>query len=196
VTLGSKKCKSGYGGVWESPHVVGVWSQVVSFVLVRLAGIHRKFHQSLILTPPSTLILYPHLIPMWLLLKRFSTKALLAFHVSCIQATWPAHYNFLHFTTNLQCSAFKIYLQRGSTVHIRMCYYIQKNLEHELLKNINKNKKLWKELIHLLSLYYTTVSQTVYKAIILHKITEFYTMWFSICPKIISKFQIIAIFKS
>jgi hypothetical protein len=30
----------------------------------------------------------------------------------------------------------------------------------------------------------------------LHKITEFYTEWFSICPNITSKFHTIAIFKS
>jgi hypothetical protein len=40
---GSKKCKRGYGGtyggVWRSLRLAGVWSQVVGFVLVRLAGI-------------------------------------------------------------------------------------------------------------------------------------------------------------
>jgi hypothetical protein len=40
---GSKKCKRGYGGayggVWRSLRLVGVWSQAVGFVLVRLAGI-------------------------------------------------------------------------------------------------------------------------------------------------------------
>jgi hypothetical protein len=30
----------------------------------------------------------------------------------------------------------------------------------------------------------------------LRKITEFYAEWFSVCPKITSKFRIIAIFKS
>jgi hypothetical protein len=40
---GSKKYKRGYGGaydgVWWSLRLVGVWSQAVGFVLVRLAGI-------------------------------------------------------------------------------------------------------------------------------------------------------------
>jgi hypothetical protein len=40
---GSKKCKRGYGrayrGVWLTLRLVGVWSQAVGFVLVRLAGI-------------------------------------------------------------------------------------------------------------------------------------------------------------
>jgi hypothetical protein len=40
---GNKKCKRGYGGtygrVWWSLPLAGVWSQVVGFVLVRLAGI-------------------------------------------------------------------------------------------------------------------------------------------------------------
>jgi hypothetical protein len=36
---GSKKCKSDYGGVWQSLCLAGVWSQAVGFVLVRLAGI-------------------------------------------------------------------------------------------------------------------------------------------------------------
>jgi hypothetical protein len=39
----SKKCKRGYGsacgGVWRSLRLVGVRSQAVGFVLVRLAGI-------------------------------------------------------------------------------------------------------------------------------------------------------------
>jgi hypothetical protein len=41
---GSKKCKRGcggaYGGVWPSLRLVGVWNQVVGFVLVRLARIY------------------------------------------------------------------------------------------------------------------------------------------------------------
>jgi hypothetical protein len=36
---GSKKCKRGYGGVWRSLRLAGVWSQAVGFMLVRLAGI-------------------------------------------------------------------------------------------------------------------------------------------------------------
>jgi hypothetical protein len=36
---GSKKCKQGYGRVWRSLHLAGVWSQTVSFVLVRLVVI-------------------------------------------------------------------------------------------------------------------------------------------------------------
>jgi hypothetical protein len=32
----SKKCKEGYGGVWPSLHLVGVWSQAVGSVLVVL----------------------------------------------------------------------------------------------------------------------------------------------------------------
>jgi hypothetical protein len=40
---GRKKCKRGcgdaYGGVWRSLRLVGVWSQAVGFVFVRLAGI-------------------------------------------------------------------------------------------------------------------------------------------------------------
>jgi hypothetical protein len=36
---GGKKCKRGYGGVWRSLRLAGVWSQAVGFVLVRLAGI-------------------------------------------------------------------------------------------------------------------------------------------------------------
>jgi hypothetical protein len=39
---GSKKCKKGYGGVWQSLHLVGVWSQVAGFVLVRLASVTVK----------------------------------------------------------------------------------------------------------------------------------------------------------
>jgi hypothetical protein len=39
----SKKCEKGYGsaygGVWRSLRLERVWSQVVGFVLVRLAGI-------------------------------------------------------------------------------------------------------------------------------------------------------------
>jgi hypothetical protein len=37
--FGSKKCIRGYGGVWPSLRLAGVWSQAVGFVLVRLAGI-------------------------------------------------------------------------------------------------------------------------------------------------------------
>jgi hypothetical protein len=36
---GNKKCKWGYGGVWQSPHLAGVWSQAVGFVLMHLARI-------------------------------------------------------------------------------------------------------------------------------------------------------------
>jgi hypothetical protein len=40
---GSYRCKQGYGsahgGAWQSPRLERVWSQAVSFVLVRLAGI-------------------------------------------------------------------------------------------------------------------------------------------------------------
>jgi hypothetical protein len=36
---GSKKCKSGYGGVWWSFNLLGAWSQAVGVVLVLLAGI-------------------------------------------------------------------------------------------------------------------------------------------------------------
>jgi hypothetical protein len=36
---GSKKCKQGYGGVWWSLHLAKVWSHMVDFVLVHLAGI-------------------------------------------------------------------------------------------------------------------------------------------------------------
>jgi hypothetical protein len=40
---GSKKCKRGcggaYGGVWRSLLLVGVWSQAVGLLLVRLTGI-------------------------------------------------------------------------------------------------------------------------------------------------------------
>jgi hypothetical protein len=36
----------------------------------------------------------------------------------------------------------------------------------------------------------------VYKGITLHKITEFCSKWYSVCPKITSKFQITATFKS
>jgi hypothetical protein len=40
---GGNKCKRGYGGaygeVWWSLRLLGVWSQAVGFVLVRLAGI-------------------------------------------------------------------------------------------------------------------------------------------------------------
>jgi hypothetical protein len=40
---GSKKCERGYGGayggVWRSLRLAGVWSQAVSFVLERSAGI-------------------------------------------------------------------------------------------------------------------------------------------------------------
>jgi hypothetical protein len=38
--------------------------------------------------------------------------------------------------------------------------------------------------------------QIVHTGRIPHKITEFYTRWFSICPKIPSKFQTSTIFKS
>jgi hypothetical protein len=34
-----KKCKRGYGGVWRSPRLSGMWSQAVCFVLLHLAGI-------------------------------------------------------------------------------------------------------------------------------------------------------------
>jgi hypothetical protein len=35
----------------------------------------------------------------------------------------------------------------------------------------------------------------VYKGMALHKITEFFTKWFSICPSVTSKFRTTAIFK-
>jgi hypothetical protein len=50
---GRKNCKQGYGGtyggVWQSLRLAGVWSQVVSFVLMCLTGIwlqmlQRCFH--------------------------------------------------------------------------------------------------------------------------------------------------------
>jgi len=36
---GSKKCKRGYGGVWRSLRVAGVWSQAVDTLLMRLTEI-------------------------------------------------------------------------------------------------------------------------------------------------------------
>jgi hypothetical protein len=36
---GGKKCKWGYGGVWRSLRLAGVWSQAVGFVFVRVAGV-------------------------------------------------------------------------------------------------------------------------------------------------------------
>jgi hypothetical protein len=40
---GVKKCRRGNGGtcggVWRRLHLVGVWSQAVNFLLMRLAGI-------------------------------------------------------------------------------------------------------------------------------------------------------------
>jgi hypothetical protein len=48
---GSKKCKRGYGdtygGVWRSLHLAEIWSQAVSFVLVRLAVIWLQSHEDL-----------------------------------------------------------------------------------------------------------------------------------------------------
>jgi hypothetical protein len=35
----SQKCKQGYGRVWHSLYLAGVWNQAVGFVLVCLAGI-------------------------------------------------------------------------------------------------------------------------------------------------------------
>jgi hypothetical protein len=51
--FGSKKYKQGYGGVWRSMRLAGVWSQEVGFVLVRLAEIWlqspwRYFHRNFI----------------------------------------------------------------------------------------------------------------------------------------------------
>jgi len=51
---------------------------------------------------------------------------------------------------------------------------------------VKRNKKFWKALIRLLSLYH----------LIAHKITEFYTESFSVSPIISSTFHTIAIFKS
>jgi hypothetical protein len=31
---GGKKCKQGYGWVWHSLHLAGVWTQAIGFVLV------------------------------------------------------------------------------------------------------------------------------------------------------------------
>jgi hypothetical protein len=42
---GSKKCKWGYGGVWQSLCSLGVWSWVVGFVLVHLTGICFSRHE-------------------------------------------------------------------------------------------------------------------------------------------------------
>jgi hypothetical protein len=39
---GSKKNKRDYCGVWRTLRLVGVWSQAVGFVLMRLAGIRLQ----------------------------------------------------------------------------------------------------------------------------------------------------------
>jgi hypothetical protein len=42
---GSNKCERSYSGDWQNLRLVGVWSQAVSLVMVRLAGIfftHRE----------------------------------------------------------------------------------------------------------------------------------------------------------
>jgi hypothetical protein len=40
---GSKKCKRGYGGIWWSLHLAGIWSQAVGFVLEHFAELREMF---------------------------------------------------------------------------------------------------------------------------------------------------------
>jgi hypothetical protein len=47
-----------------------------------------------------------------------------------------------------------------------------------------------------LSFQFKSFIKSIKTSMTLHKITEFYAKWFSVCPNITSKFRTIAIFKN
>jgi hypothetical protein len=99
-------------------------------------------------------------------------------------------------------------------------YFVQQQQRYNIYQRKESifylNKKFWKGLICLLSLHYLNQNcpsgslrfiiflhfihlwrkLNSLQIMTLHKITEFYTEWFSVYPNITSKFRTIAIFKN